>query len=132
MTTRKRKTKVKVEAAPARTGEKQEATQFKPGQSGNPKGRPPGSKDRLKDAFIADLCADWEKNGAAVIVTVRTEKPSDYLKVVASVLPKDLDVNVNRFDTMTDEQITNAVSAALREARALGIDIGVGIAGSLH
>lgn len=75
--------------------------QFKPG---NP-GRKKGSRNKLGEDFITALAEDFEANGVAVIQAVRDKKPEVYLKVVADLLPKDLNLNVNHFDTMTDEQM---------------------------
>lgn len=79
--------------------------QFKPG---NP-GRPKGARNKLGEAFIEDMLADWEANGPAAIRKVRTEKPDAYLKVVASILPKDLNVNINNTDHLTDEQLIERI-----------------------
>lgn len=90
---------------------------WKPGQSGNPAGRPKGSRNKLGEAFIEDMLSDWEANGPAAIVQVRTEKPDAYLKVVASILPRDLNVNLNNTDHMTDEQLIERIrslDAAIR------------------
>jgi hypothetical protein len=43
---------------------------------------------RLKQSFIAALAADYEQHGAAAIAALRTDKPADYVKLVASLLPK--------------------------------------------
>jgi hypothetical protein len=80
-------------------------------------GRPKGARSKLGEAFIEDMLADWEANGTAAIVQVRSEKPEAYLKVVASILPKDLNVNFNQTDTMTDEQLIERIrslDAAIR------------------
>ena len=44
------------------------------------------------EAFIAALLADWQEHGAKAIERVRLEKPEQYLKVIASILPKDITV----------------------------------------
>lgn len=75
---------------PDDTGQKQADTRFKPGQSGNPAGRPKGARSKLGEAFLRELLSDFEAHGAETIAKVRTERPQDYVKVVASVLPKEL------------------------------------------
>jgi hypothetical protein len=79
--------------------------QFKPG---NP-GRPKGARNKLGEAFLEAMHADFEEHGANVIETVRKEKPDQYLKVVASILPKDLNVNINSMDDLTDEQLIQRI-----------------------
>jgi hypothetical protein len=80
-------------------------------------GRPKGSRNKLGEQFIQDLQADWEKHGVETLVKVREEKPDQYLKVVASILPKDLNVNINQTDDLTDEQLIQRIrslDAAIR------------------
>ena len=75
--------------------------QFKPG---NP-GRPKGSRNKLGEAFIQALAEDFERHGVEAIERVRIEKPEAYLKVIASLVPKDLNLNVSKYDHLTDEQL---------------------------
>lgn len=78
---------------------------FEPGTCANPKGRPKGSRNKLGEVFLSELCADFELHGKSVIETVRKEKPDQYLKVVASILPKELTIETNPFQDMTDHEL---------------------------
>lgn len=73
-------------------------------------GRPKGSRNKLGEAFLSDLQADWEEHGIETITRVREEKPDQYLKVVASILPKELNVNVRDIDAMTNEELDDHIA----------------------
>lgn len=103
------------ETTPKKTGLKEP---WKPGQSGNPLGRPKGSRHKLGEAFVTALQADFMANGEAAIKTVREERPHEYLKVVASLLPKQIEVKEGTFDGFSDEQLSALVHAA---RSALGV-----------
>ncbi len=57
------------------------------------KGRPSGSRDRLTSAFIDNLADDFEANGEAAIQRCREEDPAAYLRLVASLAPKNVAVD---------------------------------------
>jgi hypothetical protein len=63
---------------------------WKPGESGNPAGRPQGSRNKLGEAFIDGLADDFAEHGLQVIQAVREKHPYQYLKIIASLLPKEL------------------------------------------
>lgn len=104
------------------TAPKQIGRPFTPGVSGNPAGRPKGARSKLGEQFLDDMYADWQSHGVAAIAKVREEKPDAYLKVVASILPKELNVNVNEVDGLTDDELIErirALDAAIRPYLAL-------------
>lgn len=68
---------------------------WKPGQSGNPAGRPKGARNKLSESFLEALLADFEEAsadksvGAQAIAIMRAEKPNEYARMIASLLPKE-------------------------------------------
>ena len=60
--------------------------QFKPGNTG----RPTGARNRLGEKFLEDMLAAWNDKGISAIERVIIERPQDFLKVVASILPKEI------------------------------------------
>ena len=91
---------------------KPSAPQWQPGQSGNPKGRPIGSRNKLNEKFILALHDDFAKHGPAVIAEVRETRPEIYLKVIASILPRELHFKSESvFEGMTNEQLDEALGS---------------------
>jgi len=85
-------------------------TRFKPGVSGNPAGKPKGARTKLGEAFIEALHESFQKRGAAAIEKVIDDKPEQYLKVIASLLPKDVNLNITD-DTseMSDDELADRI-----------------------
>jgi hypothetical protein len=107
----------KIGTTPDKTGEKQAnratATRFKPGQSGNPAGRPRGARSKLGEQFIEALAADFDEHGDAVIKLVRARDPVAYIKVIKDTLPRE--VLVRAFTAHADVSIY-ASAADLEDA----------------
>lgn len=87
------------------------APRFIPGMSGNPGGKPKASRNRLQGSFVTALAEDFEENGRAAIVACRLEKPDKYLMVIASLMPKEIELT-RPLDELTDDQLDAAVVAA--------------------
>jgi len=84
---------------------KDELGRFVPGVSGNPAGKPKGARTKLGEQFLSALQEDFEANGVEAIQQVREKKPHEYLKVIASLMPKDLNLNLNNMDDATDDEL---------------------------
>jgi hypothetical protein len=89
--------------------ERNESGQFVPGHEGIG-GRPRGSRNKLSQAFIADLYVHWTKNGSAVIAAAAKRNPAAYLRVVASLLPKHLEIENDPFDGFSDEELAKMIA----------------------
>ena len=69
-----------------------EATQFKKGRSGNAKGRPKGSKNKLSQKFIENLYAKWQEVGDDALDTLYDLDVGKFVQIVANLVPKDIDI----------------------------------------
>ena len=91
---------------------------IKPGNSGRADGaRGKGARGKLGKAFVEDVLAAWESQGPAAIQRMIDERPQDFVKMVTSLLPRDLNVNFNPIEQMTDEQLVERIrklDAAIR------------------
>ncbi len=91
---------------------------FRPGQSGNPAGRPKSARSKIGERFLQALHADFDDHGEGVIVRVREEEPATYLRLVAALLPKEIEAPPgNPLEGATRDELI-ALLAFIREVRA--------------
>ena len=85
-----------------------------PGEVRNPKGRPKGSKHKLTEAFLRDFTEAWEEHGKAALNKLAVEDLAIFVRVAASVVPKQLDTEPSKLlEETTDAELT----VIIREAR---------------
>jgi hypothetical protein len=95
-------------------------TRFEKGHTGRPK----NSRNKLCHALLADLAADWAEGGADAIKIMRIEEPAQYVKVMVSILPKELiwesglaDIDDVELDTLIE--MLRARALEVRQQQAL-------------
>ena len=77
---------------------------WKPGESGNPAGRPKGSRHKINEDFLRDLQALWEEHGYDILEETVAKKPEVIVKAMVALLPKQVEL-AKPLDEMTDEQL---------------------------
>jgi hypothetical protein len=84
---------------------------WKPGQSGNPKGRPQGSRNKLSEEFFRDLCDAWQAFGKPALTTAAFLHPLDFVRVVANLMPKEMQATVTtvHLERMNDDELIGVI-----------------------
>ena len=105
-------------------------------QSGAP------GRNKLSEDFVAALYNDFQEHGSSAIAACRAEKPDVYVRVIASLLPKDMNIKVQQLDDLTDDQLMrklavltemakpllsrlNAIEGEAKDITSVGVDVGV-------
>ena len=82
-------------------------------------GRSP-ARSRFADAFLNCFYADWLAHGQAAIKSLRDQKPTDYVRIAAAILPKVLNVKAEPLDALSDAELSERIAALAAE---LGLEI---------
>jgi hypothetical protein len=72
-------------------------------------------------AFVRDLERDYREHGAEMISQFRKNEPRNYLRLLKSIAPQDVNAKEHWLDQLTDEQIATLLRLA-KEALAAGSD----------
>ena len=106
-------------------------TPFQKGEGGRPK----GSRNRLSWTFLSALADDFAEHGEGAIRICRVEKPHEYLKIVAGLMPKEFEFTNNRLGELSDDELNAVlefVRGRLASKRTIVIDAGGGEDATAH
>jgi hypothetical protein len=81
---------------------------FQPGQI-KTGGRAKGVRNRLSHTFLEALQKDFAEHGEEAIRICRIERPSEYVKIVAGLMPKELDITNNTLTEIDDTQLVEFI-----------------------
>src|SRR6476660_470645 len=91
-----------------------------PGVSGNPNGRPVGSRSAFSAGFTRDLAEVWAERGKASMLYTAEKQPAVFFATCARLLPNDVRVTVEQQLpgnlSMEDWQVMREIIAAVRQA----------------
>lgn len=91
-------------------------------------GRPKGARAKLGEEFLKTMLTDYEKHGASVVADVREKSPETYLKVVASILPREIELGEETQDVLAT--LLGRVDGRTRAIVPVGSQDNVGVVAS--
>ena len=84
---------------------------FKKGQSGNPAGPKAGYRQAFSRAFVTSVARHFDQHGEEAIERVCRESPLGYLRMCASLVEHEVNLNkpFSHLDHLTDEQLIASI-----------------------
>jgi hypothetical protein len=73
-------------------------------------GGPAGARNALGRAFLRAMAADFAHGGRKAIETMREDRPHDYVRLVAALLPKEFPSSNPGIEDMTDDEFDRALN----------------------
>src|SRR5438045_3407158 len=89
---------------------------FPPGTSGNPNGRPVGSRTAFSAAFMRDLAEVWAEHGRDTMLRTAKTNPETFFATCARILPKDVELTIRQHYSGGLDERDVMILRAIRDA----------------
>lgn len=70
------------------------------GQSGNPAGKPLGTRHKLVESFVSDLQEKWRTDGASILDRLALSEPAKLVEAISRLAPKDVAVTLQERNSL--------------------------------
>ena len=91
-----------------------------PGVSGNPNGRPVGSRTVFSQSFLKDLASVWAERGRAAMEKTAIDQPGVFFATCARLIGPEVKLTIEQTLpgnlSMEDWQVMREIVAAVRQA----------------
>jgi hypothetical protein len=102
---------------PVAEGRDKTTGRFLPGNKGGP-GRKQGARVDLAEIFLREVLADFAEHGKEAIRQAREASPEIYVRMIASLLPKEVEAQVRATGTL---EVRDVSARELLAGRIAGI-----------
>jgi Family of unknown function (DUF5681) len=94
-------------------------TRWPPGQSGNPAGKPPGTRTSFSQGFIRDFALVWAEEGLEAVRKVAKKSPEAFVAIAARICPNDVRLTLEQAIpggmSLEDYSLMREVIAAIKD-----------------
>jgi len=82
-------------------------------------GRQRGVRNKLSHAFLSDLMEEWTEHGKETLRIARVERPVEFAKMVAGLLPREFELEINTTITeISDDELQSMLDDVRRRLEA--------------
>lgn len=84
-------------------------------------GRAKGTRNKISESFLKDALAEWEVSGPDALKVMAKDDPAGFVKVFASLMPKEFEITDNRLAEFSDDELdefANDLRRRIAERRA--------------
>src|SRR5262245_4745803 len=90
---------------------------FQKGQGG----RRRGARQRISTALLESIAKDFDEHGEETVNITRVERPVEYLRIVASLIPRELEITVGPLQEISDQELELLIEDARKQHRVIDV-----------